>query len=390
MNTKKRLDYFDMAKGFGSILVLMGHLQGDEFFKLSKYILPMCEWIFSFHMPLFFIVSGMLMCHRNDLKNDTKTLIQKRFKGIMIPYFWFSAFYFSVVVYAMIFGSIEFKTFYVNLWYVLSLFGMNVLWFLPTLFLAEALFIFIMKKAYKSNKLLSNGKAAAVIITFLAVIGHLLSYYLTTLNFESFISKRFHEFLLVLLRPLCAVAFIGIGFLAYKYIFSEESIISKKISSLFKNKNNSSDSEKASSFIKMAAGFLSGLVIIIIGAYFVKINHGVDFRSMVFKNVFFYYLCSLCGSFGLIVICKNIPKIPVISFFGVNSLIFMATHNSKTILFYGLKLAMFANQYLTHARGYICYAIVLSVILVYVYIMTLIINKFTPFILGKPWPFKKK
>lgn len=383
MNTKKkRLDYFDMAKGFGSILVLLGHLQGDEFFKLSPYILPMCEWIFSFHMPLFFIVSGMLLCHRNDLEKDTKTLVVKRFKGIMIPYFWFSIFYFSVVIYALIFGSIQPTTFYVNLWYVLGLYGMNVLWFLPTLFLSEILFIFITKKSYSKSGFLSGGKFAAIKIICIAILSHLLSYKLTTMNFDSFLLERVHEFLLVLLRPLCAAAFIGIGYISYKYIFSENSGFSVKLCSIFKNNTNS--------FVKKAAGFLLGIIIIVLGAYFVKINHGVDFRSMVFKNVFFYYLCSLCGSFGLITICKNIPKISVISFFGVNSLIFMATHNSKTVLFYALKLSMFANKYLTHARGYICYAIIVCFILIYVYIMTHIINKLFPFIIGKPWTFRLK
>lgn len=376
-----------MAKGFGSIFVLLGHLQGDEFFKFSKYILPMCEWIFSFHMPLFFIVSGMLMCHRNDIQKDTKTLILKRFKGIMIPYFWFSAFYFSVVVYALIFGSIEATTLYVNLWYVLGLFGMNVLWFLPALFLGESLFILIMKKSYNNKRRFNGGILAFVIITCLAIIGHFISYRLTLIDFDSFALERVHELLLVLLRPLCTIAFIGIGYITYKFIFSEESVISIKLDTLFENIKKSPD--KSFLFIKKIVGFLFGLIIIMIGAYFVKINHGVDFRSMVFKNIFFYYLCSLCGSFGLIIICKNIPKISIVSFFGVNSLIFMATHNSKTVLFYGLKLAMFANQYLTHARGYICYTIIVLVILLYVYVMTLLINKFAPFIIGKPWSFLK-
>ena len=55
---KKRLDYLDMTKGLGMILVLIGHLQGDSIFTFSPYIHPLCVFIFSFHMPMFFIVSG--------------------------------------------------------------------------------------------------------------------------------------------------------------------------------------------------------------------------------------------------------------------------------------------------------------------------------------------
>ncbi len=69
----------------------------------------------------------------------------------------------------------------------------------------------------------------------------------------------------------------------------------------------------------------------------------------------------------------------------------MAVHGSETVTYYATRLAMYANQYLTTARGYICYAIIVSVILIYVSIMILLINKFVPFIAGKPFvnPFRK-
>ena len=48
--TGKRIRYFDMAKGLGIILVVLGHIEyiSDE----------LRAWISSFHMPLFFILSG--------------------------------------------------------------------------------------------------------------------------------------------------------------------------------------------------------------------------------------------------------------------------------------------------------------------------------------------
>lgn len=47
---KKRLEEIDAAKGIGMILVIFGHtlLYGNSAFR----------WIFSFHMPLFFFLSG--------------------------------------------------------------------------------------------------------------------------------------------------------------------------------------------------------------------------------------------------------------------------------------------------------------------------------------------
>lgn len=358
---KKRLDYFDMVKGIGSILVLLGHLQGDDFFKLSPYILPMCEWIFSFHMVLFFIVSGMLLYHKSDIEKDFIVLYKKRFKGIMIPYFWFSAFYISVVVYALINKTVMPATLFVNLWYIFSTYGMNVLWFLPALFFGELLFIFVMQK-------FENKKISALIITCLGIIGFILAYIMTRFTYEGELAKRIHELATALVRPLIVSLFIMIGYYGQKVI--------SKIS-FTKNK-----------WIQIPVG----IVLMIFAALFVKVNHGVDFRSLVFKNIFFYLLCSLLSSFGLVLICRGIPAVKAIKFFGVNSLIFMGVHNNKTVLFYAMKLAMYVNQFVTRAKGYIYYAIVVAVILIYVTLMTVLINKCVPFIIGKPYknPFNKE
>ena len=128
---RKRLDHLDMAKGLGMILVLIGHLQGDSIFTFSPYIHPLCVYIFSFHMPQFFIISGILTSVKKDELKPIKDVARSRFKGIMIPYLWFSFFYLLVVVVALIKGEIAPATLYLNIWYVLSCYGMNVLWFLP-------------------------------------------------------------------------------------------------------------------------------------------------------------------------------------------------------------------------------------------------------------------
>lgn len=49
--TKTRLDYIDVTRGIGIILVVLGHLNPGEGVE---------RWIYSFHMPLFFVISGLL------------------------------------------------------------------------------------------------------------------------------------------------------------------------------------------------------------------------------------------------------------------------------------------------------------------------------------------
>ncbi len=74
MQMVKRMDWLDMAKGYGIILVMVGHL---------------CEWtpvgsvIYSFHIPLFFLLSGYLFSIRDSFTD----FLKRKAKGMLIPYF---------------------------------------------------------------------------------------------------------------------------------------------------------------------------------------------------------------------------------------------------------------------------------------------------------------
>ena len=73
----------------------------------------------------------------------------------------------------------------------------------------------------------------------------------------------------------------------------------------------------------------------------------------------------------------------------MGSLIVMAVHNNETVLFYGMKLAMYVNQFLTHARGYICYLIVVVIICAYSTLMIFLITRFFGFMIGRPSKFDR-
>lgn len=381
MNTTKRLDYLDMAKGIGMVLVLMGHLQGNTIFELSPYFQPMCVIIFSFHMPLFFIISGILMNIKDSKNNSDLTLkehVQKRFRGIMVPYLWFSLCYFSVVVFALIKGSIAVETLLVNLWYVISCYGMNVLWFLPALFFGEILFIFFKQRL--------SEKVFCVVVPLSCIIAYFLAYILTTLSYDTPILMRLHEFAIVLLRPVLVCGWISIGYFIHGF-FSNSNCLPAKTLHFADKTLESATSPKSLVYRCRFMYLFIGILMIGICAALSFVNNGVDFRSLVLRNAFFYVLCSLLGSYGLILFCKGLPKIKLFCFWGIGSLTFMAVHNSETILYYALKASMFLNQYLTHARGYICYLVILLIILTFTSIMIWLISKFLPFMLGKP--FKK-
>ena len=374
---KKRLDYLDMTKGLGMILVLIGHLQGDSIFTFSPYIQPLCAYIFSFHMPMFFIVSGIILAIKNDEIKPFKDVAASRFRGIMIPYFWFSFFYMLVVIVALIKGEIAPSSLYLNIWYVLSFYGMNVLWFLPALYLGELLFIYMRRK-------IRDDLPFVTIVVLSNAIVYFAAYFISIATFSTPFAERIHELLIVVLRPILVCGFITIGYYTHKLL--------RKGTRLGDFFNKPVLNEKGGVSIKYKSAYIVlGLMLFGVCFAFFKVNNGIDFRSLQFRNVFFFFLCALSGSYGMICFCKGLPRVPLFCYWGVGSLIFMVTHNSQTVLTFSLKLAMYVNQYLTRARGYICYAIVIVTITAYSTLMIYIIRRFFPFLIGKPFrlPWKK-
>ena len=348
------------------ILVLLGHLQNDTIFSFSPHILSLCSWIFSFHMALFFIISGMLMAAKEEVKTDLKIFIRKRFKSIMIPYFWFSLIYIFIVLYSLLIDKVvPLKTLFIQLWYVLGMYGMNVLWFLPALFAGEIIFVFFTQR-FKNHKSI----LIILILLFIAITANQARSYLPN-NVEA--SERLNELITTLIRPVFVCSYILIGY----YIYKGSLYVSSKLSNTLV-------------FMIPAVP-----VLLVINIYANTLNRPVDFRSLVLNNYPMYYLSSVCGSLAILLISKLLSGLHMgsrmigetgfraLKYYGINSLTFMAVHNNSAIMRLSLLAAMYINQFLTRARGYICYAIIIFIFLVYVTLTILIINRFFPFITGR-------
>lgn len=72
---KERIAAFDIMKGVAIILVIVGHNQ------LIPASIP--HWIYSFHMPLFFLLAGYLQ----TVTCDYATVFRKSFSRLLIPFF---------------------------------------------------------------------------------------------------------------------------------------------------------------------------------------------------------------------------------------------------------------------------------------------------------------
>lgn len=121
----ERLFYLDNAKGILIILVIVGHA--------FQFIYPeydhnfLFRVIYSFHMPLFFCISGYLA---NRRKKHSFNVIKKRFIQLLIPF----------VTWAFISPLIYNDRWNVNTSLDILLYPNSGLWFLYNLFIYSAIF----------------------------------------------------------------------------------------------------------------------------------------------------------------------------------------------------------------------------------------------------------
>ena len=132
-----RVKYIDIAKGILIIFVLYGHVHwifGGYKTVNDHLYLSTRNWMYSFHMPAFFIISGFFMKKSADM--PFRRYLLKKAKAILLPFFVFEIFYRAVFV---ILGLRTIRDACISLlklefyakadWFLLSLFIGSVLYF---------------------------------------------------------------------------------------------------------------------------------------------------------------------------------------------------------------------------------------------------------------------
>jgi len=140
MSATKRIDWIDVAKGFGMICVVLAHVE-EQYLKLPLY---------TFHMPLFFFLSGYLF----SIKSSFKEFFIGKCKRILVPYFclgtllilfdnywhgknpygypWFNQEYFKGSFISMLYQSR-----FLTLWFIACLFWLSMLCYVLVRFIKK-------------------------------------------------------------------------------------------------------------------------------------------------------------------------------------------------------------------------------------------------------------
>lgn len=74
LRDKNRIEWVDKCKCIAIYFVVYGHFCLDN------------KYVYAFHMPLFFLLSGFVL---NEKKYEFKDFLKSRINGILIPYIFF-------------------------------------------------------------------------------------------------------------------------------------------------------------------------------------------------------------------------------------------------------------------------------------------------------------
>lgn len=332
-----RIKWIDTCKGIAMILVILGHSHLPKILQ---------SFIYSFHMPLFFFLSGYVF----NVKNTFKEFSIKKLKTLYIPYLVF-----SLVIYifdfTMYFISNKIHKNY-NFNFVNRIIGIilpwrgvfsGVLWFLICLVVMEFIMWFIIKASKNNNKIII---AITSIITIIGVI-------------------------YIKLIGLALPFYIDVVFITFIYFSLGYSLKSSKL--LRNIKLN-----------KVSIGIIT--MILFITYYINYLDLGktnVELYESKIGNVVLYFLSAFSGIIIFVVISKKFEKSKILNFLGKNTLIYYSLQGVLiTILMQGLKLIpyLYKNTFTTDLlRG-----IIMSIMTLFILIpISKLINKYLPFVIGK-------
>lgn len=266
----KRIEYIDIAKGIGIILVVIGH-------TINGFSLP-GMWIWSFHMPLFFIISGL--CFDATRNRLFLPFVIKKLRTLLFPLLVFSIL--MVLLKSLIFPE-TFK---------LSILKHNfpdvAYWFVLILFLSEILFFCINK--------IGNRHYCMALLFISLFMGQIL--YINNISFSYSLGSVF----------VCTF-FYGFANIFRRTIF----LFLNKVETNYKN--------------IIASAIL--LFIPMVSVYFV--NNTIDLRlNRIPEPIAYHILIAFVGGGSILLLSKLLSKVDFIKdvmiYIGKNSLIILLLH----------------------------------------------------------------
>ena len=289
---KRRIEWIDCLKAIAIIFVVIGHFPISYLFK---------KYIYSFHLPMFFILSGLTFSVYKF--NDFKSFVLHKFKGILLPYIFLNISYF--VFFSLFFKVLENND--IGLLEIINgiIYGNNdqyfllngPTWFLPTLFLIELL-------GYVVIKYFNDDEKQLMLVAFgLLIYGYI----------ENVAKKNFFMPWHVNSVPVaCALFLMG-------YLFMKKYKSSEILRERMKSPN---------------LGY--GIIFLLIGLYFSMKNGRVSFGGNHYHSMIYTLSAIIFNCSTYYIFMKKIISIKFFSrllcYIGKNTLFILGFHKAVLIL----------------------------------------------------------
>lgn len=162
-DSNKRLDYIDCMRGIAILLVVIGHLiQTNDIYYAHNHVF---EFIYSFHMPLFFAISGYIIAKTSKVRTikELGTFIIKKFISLCIP----------LIAWELIMDRFTLHTSFVGITFsdIIATILHPGLWFLKTLFVTTigfGIYDYLVNKLSRFQNIFI--KETSLIIAFLVYV----------------------------------------------------------------------------------------------------------------------------------------------------------------------------------------------------------------------------
>lgn len=338
--SNNRFVWVDNARGIGIILVVIGHI---FVYPSSFFNQTISKWIYSFHMPLFFFLSGVTFCKD---KYSYTGLVKSKAKSLLIPYVVFMIV--NYLIYAMAYYvnlklnlNIEkihqsglFKPiigiFYSRIYDNYLPFTMQPLWYLTCLF-----FVFII--SYSIIKFEVSDYFKFVIFLILSVVFYFLKDVFLPLNID--------------------VAFVVSIFFFCGYIFKKYQII--KYLNVF--------------WI---------IVFLLINVFVSGLNTFVSPAINSYGNYLLFMISSISGIFCIVKISDAIKVSKILNYYSRNSLIIFLIHMAVIFVIEGIFIILLKLSFINITESF-------SLCLM-VFIITMLCLIPVVYVVGRIFPFLNK
>lgn len=291
--SSQRIFWVDAVKAIGIFLVVLGHTDGiGEGLR---------NYIYSFHIPMFFFVSGYLV-RPESLDLDFSRFWRRHYQALIVPYWVFGLISYLIWVIGVVFwGQDQDLAIHplkplVGIWYGIGVdhwLRPNVaLWFFPALFCQQLIFFWLRR--------LSTGLGLVY-----AVIG------------MSLLGAMAHSLLPCRLPWSVEPAAAGLLFYGAGHFLRRRSLSPAKIPLLLR--------------------CLALPVLLSIQLAGVEANGRVDLNGLLLRNLTDFYLTAFCGIAFWVIVAQSLPSHKVISAAARESMIIFPL---QTFCFYLITLAI--------------------------------------------------